>query len=234
MTDRGRIGLPLFVGTSFAAAFLIFLVQPMVGKRILPWFGGVPAVWMLCLAFYQTTLFAGYAYAHILIRTATPRAQIAVHASLFAAALLALPVLPSDAWQPTDSLAPSAAILALLAFHVTLPFLVLAATAPLVQAWFARGFPARSPYPLYAVSNGGSLLALLAYPFAIEPRLALSTTGGLWSLGFALTGASVLACALLVERRDAAQRPHRRRGDAVRVGAAARCGSCSRAARSCC
>jgi hypothetical protein len=102
VTGLGRFGLPLFVGTSFAAAFLIFLVQPMVGKRILPWFGGVPAVWMLCLAFYQTTLFAGYAYAHILIRTATPRAQIAVHAILFAAALLALPVLPSDAWQPTD------------------------------------------------------------------------------------------------------------------------------------
>jgi len=207
VTGPGRIGLSLFVGTSFAAAFLIFLVQPMVGKRILPWFGGVPAVWMLCLAFYQTTLFAGYAYAHILIRTATPRAQIAVHAILFAVALLALPVLPSDAWQPTDSVAPRASILAMLAFHVTLPFLVLAATAPLVQAWFARGFPARSPYPLYAVSNGGSLLALLAYPFAIEPRLALSTTGGLWSLGFALTGASVLACALLVERRGAAPAP---------------------------
>jgi spermidine synthase len=194
----------LFAGAAFASAFLIFLVQPMVGKRILPWFGGVPAVWTLCLAFFQTTLFAGYAYAHGLIRCASPARQLALHALAFGGALLALPVLPGEAWKPDGAVEPSAAILAMLAVHVAPPFLVLAATGPLVQVWFARRYPARSPYPLYAVSNLGSLLALVAYPFLFEPRLTLSATGRLWSQGFVATGAAVLACAALAWRRRAA------------------------------
>jgi spermidine synthase len=189
-----------FVAASFASAFLIFLVQPLVAKRIVPWFGGVPAVWSVCLAFYQTSLFAGYAYAHVLIRRASPGAQLAVHAVLVAAAALALPVLPEDTWQPTSSAHPSAAILAALVANVALPFAALAATGPLVAAWFSRRYPDRSPYPLYAVSNAGSLLALLAFPFAIEPRLALSTTSRVWSVAFVVTGAAVLACAELARR----------------------------------
>jgi spermidine synthase len=199
--ERGRLGPSLFAGAIFASAFLIFLVQPMVGKRIVPWFGGAPAVWMLCLAFYQTTLFAGYAYAHLLIRWATPALQIPVHALAIAGALLALPVLPPEGAKPVGAVEPSAAILQLLAAHVALPFLALAATGPLVQAWFARRYPSRSPYPLYAVSNLGSFLALLAYPFALEPRLPLSTTGRLWSLGFVATAGAVIACAGLARRR---------------------------------
>jgi spermidine synthase len=197
-------GVLLFVATTFASAFLIFLVQPLVAKRILPWFGGVPAVWSLCLAFYQTTLFAGYAYAYLLIARARPRAQLIVHSVAVAAAVLALPVLPGDAWRPDGHADPSAAILVMLLANVALPFFVLAATGPLVAVWFSRRYPARSPYPLYAVSNLGSLVALLAYPFALEPRLALSTTGQTWSVAFAVTGAAVIACAALSARLNPA------------------------------
>jgi spermidine synthase len=193
-------GVLLFVATTFASAFLIFLVQPLVAKRILPWFGGVPAVWSLCLAFYQTTLFAGYAYAYLLIGRVKPRGQLLLHAGVVTAAVLALPVLPGDAWRPEGSGDPSTQILAMLLANVALPFFVLAATGPLVAVWFSRRYPARSPYPLYAVSNLGSLVALLAYPFALEPRLPLSTTGRLWSGAFAVTGALVVACAALAWR----------------------------------
>ena len=203
---RDRSGA-LFVATTFASAFLIFLVQPMVAKRILPWFGGVPAVWSLCLAFYQTTLFAGYAYAHLLLRRASPAHQLAIHAIVIASAVLALPVLPGDAWRPEGGGDPSAAILAMLLANVALPFIVLAATGPLVAAWFARRHPARSPYPLYAVSNAGSLLALLAYPFALEPRLSLSATGGLWSGAFVTTGVALFACAELARRATIVSSP---------------------------
>jgi spermidine synthase len=198
-----RLGAPLFVVAIFASAFLLFVVQPMVGKRILPWFGGAPAVWTLCLAFYQTTLFLGYAYAHLLIRFARPSLQLGIHALVFTCAVVSLPVLPGDAWKQGALGEPSSSILAMLSANVALPFLVLAATGPLVQAWFARRYPDRSPYPLYAVSNFGSLLALLGYPILIEPRLPLSTTGGFWSVAFTCTAAAVLACAALA-RRDRA------------------------------
>ena len=190
----------LFAVAIFASAFLVFLVQPMVGKRILPWFGGAPSVWSLCLAFYQTTLFCGYAYAHLLIRYATPLAQLAVHAGLVLAALAVLPVLPGEVWRPAGVERPAADILEMLVATVALPFLVLAATGPLVQAWFAIRQPDRSPYPLYAVSNAGSLIALVAYPFVLEPRFALTPTGDAWSLGFALTAAAVVGCAALAWR----------------------------------
>ena len=206
-------GRAIFVFSVFASAFLIFLVQPMVGKRILPWFGGAPAVWTLCLAFYQSTLFLGYAYAHLLIRFAPPRGQLAIHAIVVVAALLALPVLPGDGWRPTGASSPNADILAMLSVNVALPFLVLAATGPLVQVWFACRHPGRSPYPLYAVSNAGSLLALLAYPLLFEPRLGLSDTGDLWSLAFGVTAAGVLACAALARRVPPDSRDSRVGGD---------------------
>ena len=159
-----------------------------------------PAVWALCLAFFQTTLFAGYAYAHCLIRYAPARRQLAWHALACAVGLASLPVLPGDAWKPVRGVEPSGAILAMLFVHVAAPFAVLAATGPLVQAWFARGFPTRSPYPLYAVSNLGSLLALVAYPFVVEPNLRLSTTGTAWSWAFAATAVAVLGCAAMARR----------------------------------
>ncbi len=194
---------PLLFGAAiFASAFLLFLVQPMVGKRIIPWFGGSPAVWTLCLAFYQSMLFLGYAYAHCLIRCARPTLQLGLHSVAVAAAFAALPVLPSAAWIPEDATTPITRILAMLAANVALPFLVLASTGPLVQAWFVRCYPRLSPYRLYAVSNVGSLLALLVYPFLFEPRLSLSKTGGLWSTAFVITAIAVLGCAVRARRAE--------------------------------
>ncbi|MBY0401777.1 fused MFS/spermidine synthase [Myxococcota bacterium] len=199
-TDRSTRGAALFVTAVLCAAFLVFLVQPMVGKRILPWFGGVPAVWTVCLAFYQTTLFAGYAYAHCLIRFVGPNAQLAVHAVAVALAFLALPVLPDAPAEIDGELDPTRTVIGLLAKSVALPFLVLASTGPLVQVWLARAHPSVSPYWLYSVSNAGSFLALFAYPFAIEPRLSVSTAGEVFTLGFVVTGLLVLACAVLSAR----------------------------------
>jgi hypothetical protein len=200
-----RIALPgvlLFSVSIFASAFLLFMVQPMVGKHILPWFGGAPGVWMLCLAFYQSTLFLGYAYAHLLLLFFEPRWQFAVHAAVFAAALAVLPVLPGEAWKPDPGASPSLRILAMLIANVALPFFLLASTGPLVQWWFARVFPGRSPYPLYAVSNIGSLLALVSYPFLVEPRLTLSMTSSVWSWGMAAAGVSVCCCAWWATRKS--------------------------------
>ena len=227
-------GVLLFAATTFASAFLIFLVQPIVAKRIVPWFGGVPAVWSLCLAFYQTTLFAGYAYAYLLMGRANATAQLLIHAAVVAAAALALPVLPGDAWKPEGTEDPSAQILAMLLANVALPFFALAATGPLVAAWFSRRYPTRSPYPLYAVSNLGSLIALLAYPFALEPRLPLSATGRLWSGAFLATGAAVIACAALASRPRRGRAGARRRTPVGRPSRRPRgspCGCCSRPAR---
>ena len=200
----GGGAVALYATAIFASAFLIFLVQPMVGKRILPWFGGVPAVWTLCLAFYQSVLFLGYAYAHLVIRTVKPSLQLPVHGLAVAAALFSLPVLPSTPPEIAPEADPTGLVLRVLLSNVALPFLVLASTGPLVQAWFARAHPTRSPYPLYAVSNVGSFLALFVYPFVIEPRLPLSTTGSLWSAAFALTACLVLVCAWPLRRLAAA------------------------------
>ncbi len=190
----------LFATAIVASAFLLFIVQPMVAKRILPWFGGTPGVWSACLAFYQTMLFFGYAYAHALVRFARPRAQFAIHLAVVVAATLALPVLPGTEWQPDGQLDPLRDILGMLGANVALPFLVLAATGPLVQAWFARRHPERSPYPLYALSNAGSLLALIGYPFFIEPGWTLGSSSHGWSIAFGLCGVMVLACAALATR----------------------------------
>ncbi|MBY0401776.1 fused MFS/spermidine synthase [Myxococcota bacterium] len=221
----GTAGVVLYAATIFASAFLIFLVQPMVGKRILPWFGGVPAVWTLCLAFYQTALFLGYAYAHLMIRFVKPGLQLAVHALAVAAAVASLPVLPDVPPHSLRDADPTLSVLRLLTSKVAMPFLVLASTGPLVQAWFARAHPTRSPYALYAVSNLGSFLALFAFPFVLEPRLSLTETGRLWTWAFAATGLAVLACALPTLRA-------RRAANAGIVGDVANVGDGARAAAS--
>lgn len=201
-TDRLLFGLAVA-----CSAFLIFLVQPMVGKRLLPWYGGAPGVWTLCLAFYQTTLFAGYAVAHLLRRLGRPKLELALHAALFAAALWSLPVLPGEAFRPGADTDPTFGIVRALLANVALPFLFLAATGPLVQAWFARTHPTRAPYFLYALSNLGSLLALFAYPFLFEPNLGLAETGSSWSLGFAAVGLAILACGAVAVARGARAEP---------------------------
>jgi hypothetical protein len=168
----------------FSGAFLVFQVQPVIGRAILPWFGGSPAVWTTCMLFFQVVLLAGYAYAHVLTRFLSAKLQAIVHVSLIIAAIISLPILPDPSWKPTGGGDPTLRILALLATHVGLPYFLLSATGPLMQAWFSRAVAGRSPYRLYALSNVGSLLALLTYPILVEPSLTVREQTVFWSLGF--------------------------------------------------
>ena len=179
--SRFLYGLSIVLG-----AFLLFQVQPMAGKAILPWFGGVAAVWISCLLFFQVALLLGYLYAHGLIRFLRPAAQGWVHLALLVAALALLPVNPSASWKPHDAGDPSLRILALLAVSVGLPYVLLSATSPLLQAWFARSHAEALPWRLFALSNLGSLVALLSYPVAIEPFIGVRRQMHLWSAGFAV------------------------------------------------
>lgn len=170
----------------FLGAFLLFLVQPILGKMILPWFGGTPAVWTTCMLFFQVLLLGGYAYAAVLTRTLRPRGQALVHAGLLIVTLSLLPITPSEFWKPTDGGQPAGRILLMLLACVGFPYFLLSATSPLVQTWFAHANPGRSPYRLYALSNVGSLGALLVYPLAIEPQIGTTQQGVYWSVGFAI------------------------------------------------
>ncbi len=191
----------LFALALFASASLSFLVQPMVGKHLLPALGGTPGVWNSCLVFFQAALLLGYAMVHALARMPYG-ARLAVHAALLAAAGAAIAfggrLAPNDAWLPTDSESPTLAVLAVLAASVGAPYLALATTAPLLQAWFAR--LGRDPYPLYAASNLGSFAGLLSYPFLVEPALPLAEQRSLWIAGFAIVAALMLACGALAAR----------------------------------
>ena len=186
----------------------------MVGKRLLPWFGGGPGVWSLCLMFYQSALFLGYAYAHGLIHFISEKWQWVIHAFIVGLTLCLLPVLPGELWRPNATGDPSGAILLMLIANVALPFMALAATGPLLQAWFARSQPHRSPYPLYAVSNLGSMLAVFAFPIAIESRWNLASTSDLWSLGFAGTAIMIVACGLISRKSHQAPPPSGRSAQA--------------------
>ena len=187
-----RFHLAVFVG-----AFLLFLVQPLMAKQVLPWFGGGSIVWSACLLFFQTGLVAGYAYAHLTRRAGPPR-QAWVHLVALAIALVFLPILISAGWKPVDGSAPVGGVVLALAATVGVPFVLLSATAPLMQDWFARVFPGRSPYPLYVVSNIGSLAALVVYPLVVEPRLTIPAQAWLWSAGFGVFALICLWCAWLV------------------------------------
>ena len=182
-TISPRAAKSLFAATIFLGAALVFQVQPLMSKLILPWFGGSPGVWTVCLLFFQSLLFAGYLYAHGLVRWSDQRGQWLIQATLLAVALLS-PVLPSAMWKPTGEGDPTGEILWLLAWHVGLPYLLLSATGPLLQVWFARAFPGESPYRLYALSNLGSLLGLVTYPFVVDVWLAAPQQVSLWYGGF--------------------------------------------------
>jgi hypothetical protein len=173
-----------FGGAILLGAFLLFQVQPLVSKAILPWFGGCPAVWTTCMLFFQTLLFAGYLYAHLLQRSLAARHQAAVHLALVVVAALVLPIVPGPEWKPAEASNPTLQILVLLAATVGMPYFVLSATSPLVQSWFSRALPGRSPYRLYALSNVGSLAALLTYPVVFEPALDVPRQSLIWSVGF--------------------------------------------------
>jgi hypothetical protein len=203
-----KLAALLFAVTIGVGAFLLFLVQFILGKQILPWFGGVPAVWTTCMLFFQVLLLAGYGYAHLL-GSRGPSRQRGVHLvalALSVGLLLARiapwpsPITPSDGWKPGPGEEPIGAILVLLLFTVGLPYFVLATTGPLLQNWFARCFPGRSPYRLYALSNLGSLFGLLSYPFLLEPRMDLAAQGWLWFAGFLVFAIGCAGCAILVGR----------------------------------
>ncbi len=181
--------------TIFLGAFLLFLVQPLIGKYILPWFGGGAGVWTVCLLFFQVMLLAGYAYAHVISRWLNGPRQLIVHGCLLVLAVLALRMLPpAESWRPSPEDDPAWRILVLLTLCLGLPYLVLASTGPLMQSWFARVFPMRSPYRLYALSNVGSLLALLSYPAVIEPYFTRTAQVKYFAAGFVLYALACAAC----------------------------------------
>lgn len=184
----------LFGSAIFLSAFLLFLVQPIVGKMILPWFGGGAGVWAACLLYFQASLLAGYAYAHCLRRYLSPARQMQVHIVLLAGSILLLPILPSPAWRNLGHFDPATRILGLLAATIGLPYLLISSTSPLLQAWYSAVRPGASAYRLYALSNLGSLLGLVSFPLIVEPRLASHAQAWGWSgayVFFALICAAV-------------------------------------------
>ena len=176
--------MTLYAVTIFLSAFLLFQVQPLIAKMILPWFGGSAAVWSASMLFFQLLLLAGYAYAHISIRFLKPRVQMLVHVTLLLASCALLPILPSPAWRPTQVGDPTARILMLLTATIGLPYFLLSSTSPLLQAWFVRRTGSGVPYRLFALSNFGSMLALVSFPFLVEPRLATRQQAFTWSGGY--------------------------------------------------
>lgn len=183
--------------TIFLSAFLLFQVQPIIGKMILPWFGGSASVWTTCMLFFQMVLLLGYFYSHWVVRYLSPRNQSLLHMALLLVSLSLLPLAPSADWRPTGGENPTLRILGLLTVSIGLPYFVLSTTGPLVQAWFARERSGTVPYRLFALSNLGSMLALLAYPVAVEPVLPTRWQSWLWSGLFVCFG---ISCALLAWR----------------------------------
>ena len=196
----------VYAATIFLSAFLLFQVQPMIAKFILPWFGGSAAVWSAALLFFQLLLLAGYAYAHLLIRYVSPKKALKIHGFLLLIALTTLPVIPAAHWKPAGNDDPTLRILLLLGATIGLPYLLLSSTSPLLQAWYVRTHKGAIPYRLFALSNFGSMLALLTYPTLVEPRLALTSQARLWSVAFGVFAAvCIWAGYISREGKDAAQ-----------------------------
>ncbi|HEY7250606.1 MAG TPA: fused MFS/spermidine synthase [Methylomirabilota bacterium] len=201
-TSRGEVSAvrALFTVTAFTAAFLLFSVQPMFAKMVLPLFGSTPAVWNTCMVFFQTALLVGYATVHATTRLLPFRHQMTVHLGLLLGCTLVLPVAVPATWRVASSDHPVWSLLAILLLALGLPFFALSTIGPLAQAWFARSRDARArdPYFLYASSNLGSLVALLAYPTLVEPYHRLAEQSRLWSVGFLGVIGLVAACWLAV------------------------------------
>ena len=198
--DRRLSLIILFAGTLFISASLMFVLQPLFGKLLLPLLGGSPAVWNTCMVFYQSLIYLGYLYAHFLSTRANQRRQIMIHAAIIMISLLALPVaLPENITPPTDS-NPTFWLCWTLFLAIGLPYFVISTTSPLVQKWFANigHHTSHDPYYLYAASNAGSLLALLSYPFLLEPAIGLSLQKTSWSLGYLILCALIMTCAIVL------------------------------------
>ena len=195
-------GLTIFIG-----AFLLFQVQPVIGKYILPWFGGAPSVWTTCMLFFQVVLLAGYAYAHLISTYLKPKCQGITHLVLGSVALWFVPAIPSDRWMPSGAGDPTWHIIGLLGANIGLPYLVLAATSPLLQRWFTRTESAKSPYRLYALSNVGSLLALATYPTLFETHFTRQGQARVWAWGLVVYTVGVVFCAWKLWTAKSAESP---------------------------
>jgi hypothetical protein len=190
----------LYALTVFLSAFLLFAVQPIVAKAILPWFGGSSAVWSACMLFFQAALLLGYGYAHWLHHSLAARKQTLLHIAALAVSLATLPIIPGSYWRTVAAGLPALRILALLSVTVGLPYFLLASTSPLLQAWYARNHKAGMPYRLFALSNLASLLALIGYPLLIEPNLSGRWQAWIWSGAYA---AFAVCCGFAVWRAAA-------------------------------
>ncbi len=199
-TDRSLSLIVLFAGTLFTSASLMFVLQPLFGKILLPLLGGSPAVWNTCMVFYQSILFLGYLYAHAISTRFEQHRQIQIHTAIILISFLALPVaLPENTVPPTDS-NPTFWLLWTLFLAIGLPYFVVSTTAPLVQKWFANigHHTSHDPYYLYAASNTGSLIALLSYPFLLEPTIGLENQKTYWSIGYLILCMLIAGCALVL------------------------------------
>lgn len=206
---QSRLIQVTFTITLTLSASLLFWVQPMFAKMVLPLLGGAPAVWNTSMVFFQASLLAGYAYAHYSTRHLDLRYQSLLHVAVLACAFLALPIGVAAGWSPPTSTTPVGWLLALFTVSIGLPFFAVSATAPLLQKWFAhtRHEYARNPYFLYAASNIGSILALLTYPLLIEPYLGLAAQGWVWGVVFAVLVALVASCAFLLWKHFVSNEP---------------------------
>src|SRR5258708_3566273 len=202
----GRLVPYFYAGTLFVSALLLFSIQPMFAKMVLPRLGGAPAVWSVAMVFFQTALLAGYCYAHVLGRFLSPRRAALLHLALIGATAMTLPIAIAAGWGAPPSSGIALWLFGLFAVSIGLPFFTLSGSAPLLQSWFASsGHPqAGNPYVLYAASNLGSFAALVAYPVVVEPMLTLKTQAAIWSVGFGPLAALIAAVALLTARFPAA------------------------------
>lgn len=197
MSFPGAVFVVVAGATMALSGFLLFQVQPMMARYILPWFGGSATTWTVCMLFFQLNLLLGYFYAHVFTRPFRPRTQAILHVALIAAALIALPITPTEGLKPLDADNPTAKILLLLTICVGLPYLVLATTTPLVQNWLAS-VGSSTPSRLFALSNFGSFLGLLSYPFVVDLYLPTDSQTQWWSIGFAAYAALMIGFGLLV------------------------------------
>jgi hypothetical protein len=195
----------LYAATIFLGAGLLFLIQPIVARTLIPWYGGSASVWTTCMLFFQCGLLAGYGYAHAVVARLSAKKQAVVHLLLLIGSLTFLPIAPSEAWKPDHPGGPVIGILMVLTVTVGVTFLTVATTAPLLQHWLGRTHPKFRPYRLYAVSNIGAILGLLSYPFLIEPRLSLETQSMVWSIGYGVYAALYGVVALGVVRHIPAE-----------------------------
>lgn len=205
--ERKEIAVPvLFTATIFTSASLLFFVQPMFAKMVLPYLGGSPAVWTTAMLFFQTVLLLGYIYAHLSVRFLSQRAQVILHLCVWASALAFLPIAVPEGWRYDPERPAEFQALCLFAVGVGLPFAALSATAPLLQAWYARtgALSASDPYFMYGASNLGSLISLLAFPFVAEPLFGVGAIGNSWAVLYTMLGLGLAACGFAMRHGAAA------------------------------